>query len=170
MIIIGIITFNVNNMAKFKLKLKLTGLEVEIEGARDDIPLMTQAIGQQVAGMLQPMSDVVEGEAKVIDNKSIPVQIVSDGDSKSKPKKRPSSNKPKDSAGGGAVSKENVALDWRHDPQVYHSPEQSWKLVQKVVWLMHVLSKELNLGDFSSRQLVDTFNKHFKEAKTIRLS
>ena len=39
-------------MSKFKFKLKLQGLELEMEGAREDIPLMAQNLGNQLTGTL----------------------------------------------------------------------------------------------------------------------
>ena len=50
-------------MSKFKVKLKLQGLELEIEGSRDDMHLIGQNLGQQMAGLLQPAGAIVEGQA-----------------------------------------------------------------------------------------------------------
>lgn len=48
--------------SKFKIKFKVEKLELEIEGNREDVPLITQALGQQVSGLLAPASDIVQGE------------------------------------------------------------------------------------------------------------
>ena len=37
-------------MAKFRVKMKLQGLELGIEGSREDASLLSQNIGAQVAG------------------------------------------------------------------------------------------------------------------------
>jgi hypothetical protein len=38
-------------MSKFKFKLKLQGLELEMEGSRDDIPLIAHNLGNQLTGL-----------------------------------------------------------------------------------------------------------------------
>jgi hypothetical protein len=35
---------------KFKIKLEVAGFKLELEGSRDDVPLMAQAVGQQMSG------------------------------------------------------------------------------------------------------------------------
>ncbi|MEH2257179.1 hypothetical protein [Nostoc sp.] len=66
---------------KFKIKLKVTGFELEVEGSREDVPFMAQAVGQQMSGLLIPASNIVEGE--IIENKDLP-QLASEA----KPKTR----------------------------------------------------------------------------------
>jgi hypothetical protein len=157
-------------MGKFEIEFEITGLKLKVKGDRSEVPGMTQAIGQQIAGLFQPMNEIVDGEAKVIEEKSsIPIQTPNADEHK--PKKKRRSPKLKENGNGSqSTQATNYALDWRHDPQKYNSPVQSWSLVQKVIWLMYVLQKEMGSADYSSKQLVETFNKHFKEAKTIGMS
>ena len=62
-------------MSKFRIKMKLQGLELEIEGAREDASLISRNIGQQVASLMQPAGNIVDGELTV--DKSPALQIVS---------------------------------------------------------------------------------------------
>ena len=54
-------------MSKFKFKLKLQGLELEMEGAREDIPLMAQNLGNQLTdscSLLQTWLRMTKGVRK----------------------------------------------------------------------------------------------------------
>ena len=62
-------------MAKFHVKLKLQGLELEVEGSRDDIPSIRQSLNQQLAGLLEPATDMAEGKI----SKPITIQSQDDG-------------------------------------------------------------------------------------------
>ncbi len=39
---------------KFKFKLKITGFEMEVEGSREEVEVITSNIGAQLRGMVQP--------------------------------------------------------------------------------------------------------------------
>ena len=53
-------------MSKFKVKLKIQGFELEIEGSREDAGLLSQNLGKQMNSILQPMGAIIEGE--VVEN------------------------------------------------------------------------------------------------------
>ncbi len=157
-------------MSKFKIKLKITGFEMEIEGSRDDVPLINQAIGQQISGLIQPMNDIVEGEAKIIEEKNVKAAEVQDHEElKSKKRKRTSSRK-KETSKTNSTEEINNVVDFRHDPQKHSSPSQIWKTTEKCIWLMYVLGKETNQTEFTAKQITETFNRYFKEAKLIEYS
>jgi len=40
--------------------MKLQGLELGIEGSREDASLLSQNIGAQVAGLMAPVSNIIE--------------------------------------------------------------------------------------------------------------
>ena len=50
-------------MSKFKIKMKLQGLELEIEGAREDSSNIGRNLGGQLANLLQPAIKIIDGEA-----------------------------------------------------------------------------------------------------------
>jgi hypothetical protein len=151
-------------MAKFHIKLKLTGLELEIEGTRDDAPLIQQALTQQFAGLLQPATVIVEGE--------IPAPAPTNGNGvvvqppleKTKRRRQVRTG----STPAAASSNGESAVDWRHDPETYGSPLQTWNSSQKAVWLLHVVASAANLSELSAPRIALTFNKHFRQAGPIR--
>jgi hypothetical protein len=52
-------------MAKFKLTLKIQGLELEVEGEREVIPQLTQAVQKQISGMLTAPAVLADGKSTV---------------------------------------------------------------------------------------------------------
>lgn len=152
-------------MAKFKVRLKVTGFELEVEGSREDVPLMTESIGQQFAGMLQPAAQIVEGEL-VSDNgnqasaPSVPA----------KPSRRSTSRRRTTSASNGNATAEVEALNWVHDTSKWGSPQQSWVTSTKSIWLLYVAQHETGTKEMSSALIANTFNKHFQQAKRIQTS
>lgn len=155
-------------MAKFKLKMKLQGFELEVEGSREDVPLITQSMAEQFAGLLQPMTAIVEGSSQVsdvVDNS--PVSLLEQESSiRKKSKRKRTSPQRSDSA---AVGDGNI-INWRHDPAKYGSPQQKWKTSDKAIWLLYVAGEESNEKELSTAQISATFNKHFRQAKIIQSS
>lgn len=147
-------------MSKFKLKFKLQGLELEVEGSREDVPMITNAIGQQFANMLQPTTQIIDGEAEVVSS-SQPVAI-------NAPKKRKRPSKSTSSNGQQVSTKESISITWKHDSVKYSSPIQEWKTVQKALWILYVVSEECHTDELSAPAIADIFNREFKRAGTIR--
>jgi len=147
-------------MAKFKIRLKLQGLELEVEGNRDDVPLITENVAQQVAGLLHPAANIVEGE------------IVSNGDGRSpetastdlKPKK-PRKKRTQSPATGSGTKEE--AVDWINDPLKFGTPKQGWSTADKSLWVLYVVLKDKNIKELSSARIAATFNKHFPQAGVV---
>ena len=147
-------------MAKFKIVLKLTGLELEIEGSREDIPLITQNVTQQFAGLLKPATNIVEGENG---NENQPAQAVPTVTSE-----RPKIKKRRAISTGTSDSPES-SIDWVHDPAKWGGPRQEWSTVKKAIWLLYVASKEANKTELSASEIANTFNKHFRQSGLIRI-
>jgi hypothetical protein len=157
-------------MSKFKITLKLTGLELQVEGSRDDVPLMTQAAGQQLAGLFGPASGVVEGE--VITPSSSNQQNGSGTPEANKSKKKVSARSrnrvpgtPK-STGGDTQD----VVDWIHDPAKWGSPQKKWSTRQKALWLLYVVAREMNVEGLSARAISKTFGKHFHQSGIIMVT
>jgi hypothetical protein len=150
-------------MAEFKIKLKIQSFELEIEGSRDDIPLITQAVGNQVAGFLQPTSDIVEGN--VISEESNREISSPQIEKRVTPKRKSRAKKPK--AQNNSEDEDNI-ISWRHDPLLYGVPRQDWVTADKSIWLLYVVSKEADTDEMTAGQIANTFNKHFKQSKTIQ--
>lgn len=148
-------------MTKFKIKMKLTGLELDIEGSREDIPLIAANIGQQLTGLLGPAAAIALGTGDAsshVDPARVPLPIV---DQVKRRKKRATAPR----SGDAQPEADNTPIDFRHDPAKFGTPKQSWKTADKSLWLMHVVATEL-----SGAVMVATFNKHFRQAGTITVS
>jgi hypothetical protein len=156
-------------MAKFKVRLKVTGFELEVEGSRDDVPLMTESIGQQFAGLLQPAANIVEGEIGPANGRNAPpvIDVPAKGAGKRGGSRR---SKAAGTAARPAGSSEVTPLDWVHDPSKWGAPQQRWVTAQKSIWLLYVAAHEKQITTMSSALIAHTFNKHFHQAKAIQVS
>ena len=152
-------------MSKFKIKLKLQGLELEVEGSREDLPHLSKNLSDQITGLIQPAVALVSGEEapETIPQSGLVIEGTATDTTRKKRKKTTRTNNNPSSA---AVT-EGSAIDWVHDPQKWGSPSQTWKAWEKAIWLIYVVSKETETTQLSHVQIVATFNKHFKQAKTI---
>lgn len=152
-------------MAKFKMRFKLTGLEVEIEGDRQDANQLSNAISRQLGGMLSPVTNVAalgSGESPVIDVDAAPA--ISSG-SGSRPKRRSTS---KGNRGGGVEPSE--AVDFRNDISTWGGPKQSWTTANKSLWALHVITQQTDHKELSVGVIAATFNKHFRQSGNVRPS
>lgn len=146
---------------KFKVKLKITGFELEVEGSRDDVSLMAQAVGQQVSGLLIPASTIVEGE--VVEVKDIPTP-----DIQPKPRKKRARKSPVNSHSIQNNSKQGgSAIDWKHDPIKWGHPQRDWSTSDKSIWLLFVVAQATGTSELTGGQIATTFNKHFRQSREI---
>jgi hypothetical protein len=140
-------------MAKFKIRLKVQGLELEVDGEREDIPVIARAVQQQFAGMLEPIN-VAAGVPK-----QLPAPAESaDGDGSGKSKSRRNRT-----AARGSTEPENP-VEFRHDSAKFGNPIQSWTIAEKCIWLLYVIKNSASVGEVSAQQLVATYNHLFKTA------
>jgi hypothetical protein len=147
-------------MAKFRVHLKIQSLELDIDGERSDIPAISNAVSRQITGLIQPAAALTNGEEPPSNNNVIDAETDS-GKTKARPqRKRTSSAKASTETAASAV-------DFRHDPEKYGNPQQTWSVTQKAIWLLYVLKGIAGLSEVSAAQLVATFNDKFKQAKTI---
>jgi len=147
-------------MGKFKLSLKLQGFELEIEGDRPDIPAISNAVSRQLTGMLQPIAALTSGE-------ETPTTAVIEGESENGKKPARSSRKRaggSKSPGDGAPGQ---AIDFRHEPEKYGNPQQTWSVSEKAIWMLAVLKGVQSLNEVSGPQIAATFNDKFKPAGRV---
>jgi len=155
-------------MSKFKLKLKLTGLEIEVEGSRDDVPAMVQSIGQQMSGLLQPIAGLADGEhpqeAEVVS--TTPLLTAS---AASAPRKRKVRRNRVPVAPPGDSSQEagSDIVSWAHDPLKWGNPVQGWTGWMKALWFLYVASMETDTRDMSAQQITRSFNQFFRTSGLI---
>ena len=153
-------------MAKFKISLKVQALEVNIEGEREDIPAISRALSQQLTGLITPSvatASVGDGEHDDPQGGSTrqPAQLVDEV------KRRPAKRRIASKRPTPGADTSDAAVDWRHDPAKYGSPAQAWSSANKAIWLLYVLSEATDIKELSAKRIADTFNKHFRQAKTI---
>lgn len=154
-------------MSKFKIKMKLSGFELEIEGSKDDIPNIQQALSQQLGGLLQPGAGFIEESSPPPMRTIEPEPVLSAPVRTAKPRKRAATSTTS-KANGAEV---DVALDnWPRDVSQYVSPTQAWTTSQKALWILYVAHKENIAAEASGIQIRDTFNLHYRQAKQINIS
>ena len=49
-------------MAKFEVEFEVQALKLKIKGEREDAALISRAIGEQMAGLIQPAGVLIDGE------------------------------------------------------------------------------------------------------------
>lgn len=149
-------------MSKFRVRMKLTGLEIEIDGSRDDAAAITASIGQQMANLLQPVDSIIDGAPLQPNLPGLETTPQTNVGKKSRKRRAPTA-----STNEGA---EVIAIDFQHAPEKYGNPQQGWKTAEKSMWLLYVLKEAANVGEVSGRALSETFNKHFRQSGTITVS
>ena len=148
-------------MSKFKVKLKIQGLELEIEGARDEASAISQNIGQQLAGILAPAGGIIEGEVVGLPGSQGSSPAVVDHTPPKKARRRRSVSSRSSEESG------SKHIDFRHNPEKYGNPQSDWKCSQKALWLLYVLKEQGAAEGASASVISKTFNRHFRQAKAI---
>jgi hypothetical protein len=155
-------------VSKLKIKLKLTGFELEIEGSRDDVPQIQQAISRQLGGMLQPgvglLGHEAENDTPCADDAPMiaaPVNLVA---SATKRKRKP---QVAGVARSAVATVEEPPVNWPRDAFKYGTPSQSWKTAEKAMWTLYVTQEAAGENELTSKRICDTFNKHYRQAKPI---
>jgi hypothetical protein len=149
-------------VSKFRIKFKLQGMELEVEGSREDLPVLRQALTHQIAGALNPATELAGGELKNVTplaSASASGPGTRTGTSRKGRKGKPSNN-------NSATATE--PLDFRHEPDKFGSPRQSWSTGKKALWLMYVVASITEGSELSAAALAATFRKHFKQSGPIQ--
>lgn len=148
---------------QFKIKLKL---ELEVEGTRDDIPLITQAVTNQMSGLLSPATDIVEGDIVESYSQKPSIPEISSPPLKKRPNSKRNKSKP------AAVTDEDTANlpSWTHDVNKWGNPKQDWSTSKKAIWLLFVIAQETDTHELRAGQIESIFNSRFKQSKMIEAS
>lgn len=152
-------------MSKFKFKLKLQGLELEMEGTREDIPSIANSLGNHLAGLMQPATEMSGGSSSNESTDGMLTINHSEGD-------RASVRKRKRRQNSAPIAKDNSSdtVEWQHDAAKFGNPQQLWNPTKKALWLLYVVSQEREITQLSASRITNTFNKKFKQAGTVRAS
>lgn len=148
-------------MGKFKMKFKVEKLEFEIEGEREVVPLVKDAMQQQFAGFLKPAEIVSQPAPKSI---GAPIEVAAVGPAE--PSRRKSQKAV--ARNGGGDTKRATALDFAHDPSNWGTPKQTFTTTQKAIWLSYVLEQQTGTTVMTIRTIIKTFNKHFRQAGELK--
>jgi hypothetical protein len=141
-------------MSKFTIKVKLQGLEIEVEGTREDAPRIASQLGKQIGGLLQAPATLASGNgSSVLEAEVIP----EDGAGKKKRIKKP--------GGGGRAPSE--LLSFTHDSSAYGSPVQGWTTAQKALWFLYIAGKQANVTQLTATNVAKNFNSLFRAAGII---
>jgi hypothetical protein len=143
-------------MGKFKIHLKLQGLELDIEGDRADIPAINNAVAREITGLIQPAAALTNGA----EPPATPATIEGETDNGKKPTSRSRKRSGKASSDGVATQ----ALDFRHEPEKYGNPQQTWSVLDKAIWMLAVIKGILGQKEASGPQIAATYNDKFKQA------
>lgn len=149
-------------MAKFHIRLKVTGLEMEIDGERQDIPALAGAVEKQFAGLVLPAEVVTDAGAKSLTDGRNNNGSGSGQDEENR-KRRPARRAVQRGSDGAAAA----SIEFRHDGAKYGNPVQTWSVTEKLIWLLYVLKKSGDVKEAAGPQLAATFNNYFKQAGKI---
>jgi hypothetical protein len=158
-------------MSKFRVKLELSGLKLEIEGSREDVPLLTRNIAEQLAGVIMPAARIVEGKAipalgrdSIASSGAVVTQTVPAASRTARKRRSPSVGGGRAQSGGASAP-----ILWQHDANTWGNPLLTWKAVDKSVWLLYVAKQVGAAGEMSVNQMVTTFDRLFRTAGKLNV-
>jgi hypothetical protein len=140
---------------KVKVRLKITGLELEFEGTQEDVPQITQNLGRDIAGLITAGPNLASGQIH-----AAPVNV-DNGAPASSGRKSPGKGRK------SASKEEKKSLNWTYDGQLYGMPSQNWSGNDKAIWMLYVADKVNGLKHMGAAQISKTFNEHYQAAKII---
>jgi hypothetical protein len=141
-------------VGKFRIRVKLQGFELEVDGDREDIPAITAAVQHQLGGLVQPPE--FDPEPNLTGSGRI-LNVTPGNAKKNATRKRSGTTKSSDP---GAPN----VIDFRHDAGTYGSPKQTWSVAQKCIWLLAVLEGIKQIKEATASQLTATYNQQFRAA------
>jgi hypothetical protein len=145
-------------MGKFRLRVRVKELEVEIDGEREDLPAITSAVKHQLGSLTEGVEVVANGHKQLGGNDKGPV--IDAADLNKKGIRRP--------RGAGARNVEGASpIEFRHDAAKYGNALQGWSLTEKSIWLLGVLKGVAQANEVSGPQIAATFNHYFKQTGRI---
>ena len=147
-------------MAKFRIRLKVQALELEIDGEREDIHAISSAVQQQFAGLVLP----AEG---VVDTKQLGNGSGGNGSSTADDDKGKKSQRKQRGSSRGSGEAVGQPIEFRHDGAKYGNPIHEWSITEKLIWLLYILKSITETKELSGPQLAATFNQYFKGSGRI---
>jgi len=143
--------------------MRVQGLEVEVDGTRDDAPAIAHNLSRQFAGLLEPAAHIVEGDVEGDGNGRATAVATAEPAVRARSARKGRRAVPARTSGDGAAE-----VTWKHDPAKWGSPQQAWSASDKALWLLYVSGQEAQVNDMSSTTIASTFNRLFRQAGMIR--
>jgi hypothetical protein len=147
---------------KVKFRLKITGFELEMEGTKESTSLITSQVTHTLKGLMSPPS-MDEKDAHVNGNGKNNTEDAEATVVSTSGRKRVRRNKSQNQ--NQTVTSD--AIDFTHDLEKYGTPSIKWSTSTKSLWLLYVVKHSLNKDGMTTKQIIETFNKHFRQAKRI---
>jgi hypothetical protein len=144
-------------MGKFRIRVKLQGFELEVDGDRDDIPAITSAVQRQLGGLVTPPDTDPDNTPEA---PAAPIIDLTNGAKRRPARKRGAAAKVGDVQQSGVI-------EFRHDSGKFGTPKQGWSVVQKCIWLLYVIRELQGVKEAGASQLTATYNSQFKAAGKI---
>ena len=141
---------------KIKVRLKITGLELDFEGTQDDVPQVGRNLGQAISNLLTAGPNLAGGQIPTVTVNAQDNGTPAGGGRRSPNRARRSGTK-----------EDKRTVKWAYDGQAYGLPRQSWSGNDKAIWILYVAEKTLNLNRMGASQIANTFNEHYQAAKRI---
>jgi hypothetical protein len=151
-------------MAKFELKFKLTGLEIEVKGERGDMPLIANNMAKQIGDMLKPAANIVEGAQPQISG-AIEASSVEPAPPRLR-KKRGAVRVARAAVSSTAASepRKNFVVDIAS----WGKPLQTWSQADKATWLLYVAAQSGFAKEMIGSEISSVFNEHYRQSGMIR--
>lgn len=153
-------------MSEFKIKLKLTGLEVEVSGSQEDLPRLTSGVSDQLAGLLAPSAGIVDAEFSPSQQTVTPI-VAAEAAERARSTRKRAKRTPR------TVNEADNTPKWvsiAQAPARFGTPMQGWSLREKSIWLLFVVQETTDVKEMTATQIEQTFNHYFRQAGTIRSS
>jgi hypothetical protein len=149
-------------MSKFKLRVKLSGLEIEVEGDREHAPQIADHIGHQLSQMMQPAALIEAPENHHEGGATVEAQTTPNGSRATRRRRRSGKS------GTGVVSEATPITTWDHNTDRFGTPLQEWKSVQKIAWMLLVIERTNGTkADMTVTQIANAFNEKFRSSGMI---
>jgi hypothetical protein len=141
---------------RVEFELEIQGFRLKVKGSKENAGQITAQVGQALLGVITPPSiDGKQHQNNVED--IVHTEVVNE-----KHKKRPRKAKIQTDTNGT-----NNVIDFTPEPEKYGVPSIKWTTGQKSLWLLYVV-KQLKIADaLTTTQIIETFNKHFRQSKQI---
>jgi hypothetical protein len=142
-------------MAKFRIKVELQSLKIDVEGSREDVPRLALKVGEQFGKMITPALLLADnGRASETSKDETSTESASG-----------KSRKKRAGSGGSKTSAPSVNLSV--DPAKHGTPMQSWNIAQKAIWFLWAAKESGSSDPMTGYAIAKNFNKHFKAAGAL---